>query len=61
MVVHPNLVMVASIFHVGIDLSNKIKIGVIRSWRVHMGSVVPMQGPINMISSTGFNESHFEF
>ena len=25
-----------------------------------MGSVVPMQGPINMIS-TGFNESHFEF
>ena len=25
-----------------------------------MGSVVPMQGPLNMIS-TGFNESHFEF
>ena len=25
-----------------------------------MGSVVPMQGPINMIS-TVFNESHFEF
>ena len=25
-----------------------------------MGSVVPMQGPINM-NSTGFNESHFEF
>ena len=25
-----------------------------------MGSVVTMQGPINMIS-TGFNESHFEF
>ena len=24
-VVHPNLVMVASTFHVGIDLSNKIK------------------------------------
>ena len=25
-----------------------------------MGSVVPMQGPINMMS-TGSNESHFEF
>ena len=30
-----------------------------RSWRVHMGSVVS-QGPIHMIS-TGFNESNFEF
>ena len=25
-----------------------------------MGSVVPMQGPINM-NYTGFNDSHFEF
>ena len=51
--------MVASTFHVGIDLGIQNKIGFMRSWRVHMGSVC-VQRPIHMIS-TGFNEGHFEF
>ena len=38
-VVHPNWVMVASTFHVGIGLSNKI--GCMRSWRVHVGPLSP--------------------
>ena len=52
--------MVASTFHVGIDLSNKITKVLCVPGGCGAYGVRCAQGPIKMIS-TGFSESHFEF
>ena len=54
-VVHPNLVMVASTFHVGIGPSNKF-----RYFSYVPGGVHWAHEPINVIS-VYFKDSHFEF